>query len=401
MNEEVSRLQEGRGLAVPPWQKWGPYVAERSWGTVREDYSANGDAWSYFPFDAAHKRVYRWGEDGIAGWCDRYQVLVFAPAFWNRKDPLLKERLFGLNLWEGNHGEDVKEYYYYLDGIPSHAYMKYLYKYPHAEFPYQKLREENRKRGSADPEYELIDTAVFEENRYFDIMIEYAKASPEDLCIKIEAFNRAEEAAPLHILAQLFFRNQWSWTEIRGASPSIEEGGNSSLVADDSQMQEVNNLTFKYKLGKRYLFGPKGAELLFTDHETEGPFCKDAFHRHVIHKEKAVNPEKKGTKACLHYVYDKVPGKSSVVLYLRLTDQKLEDPLEDVESIIALRKKEADTFYSEIHPPEATEEEKLIQRQAFAGLLWNKQIYLFDVNQWLSGDNPLMPPPPFSCAYSQ
>ena len=393
MNEESTRIQEGKGLTVPPWQKWGPYVSERSWGSVREDYSDSGDAWNYFPFDMAHKRIYRWGEDGIAGWCDRYQILVFTPAFWNGKDPLLKERLFGLNMWEGNHGEDVKEYYYYLDGVPTHSYMKYLYKYPHGEFPYQKLREENRKRTPSDPEYELVDTGILEGNRYFDIFIEYAKASPEDLCIKIEAFNRAEEAADLHILAQLFFRNQWSFTEIRGSSPVIEEGGPSTLVADDSKMQGVDNIGFKYKLGKRYLFGPKGAELLFTDHETEGSFRKDAFHRQLIQKEQAVNPERKGTKACLHYAFEKVPGKSSVTLHFRLTDQKLKDPLQDVESIILKRKEEADAFYAGIHPPLATEEEKLIQRQAFAGLLWNKQIYLFDVDQWLKGDNSLAPPP--------
>jgi hypothetical protein len=391
MNEERTRVQEGRDLPVPPWHKWGPYVSERSWGSVREDYSADGDAWRSFPFDMAHQRAYRWGEDGIAGFCDRYQVLVFTPAFWNGKDPLLKERLFGLGSWEGNHGEDVKECYYYLDATPSHSYMKYLYKYPHAAFPYEQLKEENWKRGAESPEYELMDTGVFAESRYFDIVIEYAKATPEDLVIKIEAFNRSETSAPLHIIAQLFFRNQWGWSEIRGSMPNIEPSGESTLLADDTTMQEIKNLSFKYKLGKRYLFGPPGAKLLFTHNETGS---KDAFHREIVHKEAATHPDKKGTKACLHYTFDSVPGKGSVVVHLRLTDQQLKDPLHDVEEVIRLRKSEADAFYAAIHPPKASDEEKMIQRQALAGLVWNKQIYLFDVHQWLLGDNPLKPPPP-------
>lgn len=397
MNPERKRLDENKESGIAPWQKWGPYVAERSWGTVREDYSADGNAWNYFPFEDSHKKAYRWGEDGIAGWCDRYQVLVFSPAFWNRKDPLLKEKLYGLNSWEGNHGEDVKEYYYYLDGTPTHSYMKYLYKYPQAEFPYQKLKEESQKRTVADPEYELIDTGVFEKGRYFDIVIEYAKASPEDICIKIEAFNRGEEAAPLDILGQLLFRNQWSWQEIRGSLPSIKEEAECALVADDSQMQEISNLGFSYKLGNRFLFGSPGANSLFTDNETrqESPasYAKDGFYRHLIHKEESVNPAKMGTKACLHYKFDSVAAGASIVVYFRLTSDKRDNPLSDVEQVIAERKKEADLFYDSIHPRAATSEEKLIQRQAFAGLLWNKQIYLFDVNLWLSGDNPLCPPP--------
>ena len=272
LTHEESRLREKGKEPVPIWQKWGPYVAERAWGTVREDYSYNGDAWSYFPSDIALHKAYRWGEDGIAGWCDRYQVLVFAPVFWNGKDPILKERLFGLSAHEGNHGEDVKECYFHLDGLPSHAYMKYLYKYPQSEFPYQKLKEENGKRDTFQPEYELIDTGVFSEHRYFDIFIEYAKADSEDTCIAVEIHNRANEPAPLHLLAQLWFRNQWIWGETPLPQPRIVKGPKnqevSCLLADDQQLAPLPNLSFDYHLGKRYLYGPKGAELLFTDNET-------------------------------------------------------------------------------------------------------------------------------------
>ena len=404
MSEEARRIKEVSSGPVPSWQKWGPYVSERAWGSVREDYSANGDAWSYFPFDRADKKAYRWGEDGIAGWCDRYQILVFAPAFWNGRDPILKERLFGLNAWEGNHGEDVKECYYYLDGTPTHSYMKYLYKYPHEEFPYSNLREENRNRSARDSEYELLDTGIFDQQRYFDIFIEYAKASEEDTCIKIEVFNRSDNPAPLHLLAQLWFRNQWAWGETRQVPPRIVAKAKSeediALIADEERMASPKNLGFEYRLGKRYLYGPKGGELLFTDNETreEGRelpnhYYKDGIQRHVIQKEKSVNPSKTGSKACLHYHCKEIPPKKSVVFYFRLTDKIIEHPLRDVEKIIAMRKKEADEFYETIYPQKATPEEKQIQRQAIAGVLWSKQIYLFDVNLWLRGDNPLHPPP--------
>ncbi len=404
MTQESRRIKQVDRAEVPVWKKWGPYVSERAWASVREDYSANGDAWNYFPFDIAHQKAYRWGEDGIAGFCDRYQILVFSPAFWNGKDPILKERLFGLNSWEGNHGEDVKEYYYYLDAVPTHSYMKYLYKYPQEEFPYQKLKEENRKRSALDPEYELVDTGIFEKNRYFDIFIEYAKNTPEDLCIKIEAFNRSDEPAPLHLLPQLWFRNTWGWKEERAPSPQItpssEKQSALCLIADEDKLVPPPNLGFEYRLGKRYLYGPQGAELLFTDNETHqlgqevpGHYYKDGFHRFLIQKEQTVNPENVGTKACLHYFFDAVPPKKSVILYLRLTDCPQKDPLKDVEKIIALRKKEADDFYEDLYPKKASDEEKMIQRQAFAGILWNQQIYLFDVNLWLQGDNPLYPPP--------
>jgi hypothetical protein len=404
LTEEGRRLNQERKGPVPEWHKWGPYVSERSWGTVREDYSANGDAWSYFPFDIAHQKAYRWGEDAIAGWCDRYQILVFAPVFWNGRDPVLKERLFGVNAWEGNHGEDVKECYFHLDATPTHSYMKYLYKYPQDEFPYQKLREENRRRTSFDPEYELIDTGIFDQNKYFDIFIEYAKASPEDICIKIEGFNRGDDPAPLHILAQLWFRNTWAWGEARTASPRITAGTKKEtelcLIADEDNMPPPRNLGFRYQLGKRYLFGKKEAELMFTDNETHefgheipSHYYKDGFHRHLIHNEKSINPSKAGSKGCLHYFFDAVPPRGSIALYFRLTDKEMKNPLEEVEEMIALRKKEADHFYETIYPKKATSDEKRIQRQAIAGVLWSKQIYLFDVNLWLKGDNPLHPPP--------
>ncbi len=393
--KEQLRLTENKGN-VPPWYKWGPYVSERAWGTVREDYSPNGDAWAYFPFDRAASKVYRWGEDGIAGWCDRYQVLVFAPAFWNGEDPILKERLFGLASTEGNHGEDVKEYYYYLDGTPTHSYMKYLYKYPQSKFPYEELKVKNSQRGTFDSEFELIDTGIFSENRYFDIFIEYAKASAEDICIRIEVFNRGDRESSLHLLPQLWFRNQWAWGDERQKEPKIThvKGSGVCLVADDEAMPSMSNLQFDYHLGKRYLYGPAEGKALFTNNEDAAgqPYLKDAFHRAVVGKEKTTNPQEIGTKACLHYTLN-VPAKGSVVLELRLTDQEMKHPLEDVAKIVALRKQEADEFYATVQPHKATEEERSIQRMAFAGMLWNKQIYLYDVNQWLEGDNTRAKPP--------
>ncbi len=394
---EHQRLAEkGNGL-VHPWQKWGPYVAERAWGTVREDYSSSGDAWNYFPFESAHQKVYRWGEDGIAGFCDRYQVLAFSPAFWNGRDPIIKERLFGLNSHQGNHAEDVKECYYYLDGTPSHSYMKYLYKYPQAEFPYEDLKRVNAHRSAKDPEYELTDTGIFAEGRYFDIVIEYAKASPEDLCVRIEAFNRSTDPAPLHILPQLWFRNQWSWTDIRQPMPKITNDSSLQktlcLAADDSQMLSPTNLAFDYHLGKRYFYGTEGGKPLFTNNENQTPdqeFYKDAFHRTIIRKENALNPKEEGTKAAIHYYFDAVPPKGSVVVYLRLTDTP--SSLKDVEKIFAKRRKEADEFYATILPPKATVDERIIQRQALAGMLWTKQLYYYDVNQWFEGDNTTFPP---------
>lgn len=405
MLEEEKRLEENKSGPVPPWRKWGPYVSERSWGTVREDYGNTGDSWSFFTHEMARSKAYRWGEDGISGFCDRYQVLCLSFAFWNRHDPILKERLFGLTPHEGNHGEDVKEYYYHLDSTPSHSYMKYLYKYPHKEFPYDDLVNENKRRGMMDREYELIDTGIFDNNEYFDIFIEMAKNDPEDLCFKMEIHNRAEKEASLDVLPSLVFRNTWEYKENKEATPVISDGstGSSSLlIADDANADPIPRLNIEYRLGKRYLYG-EACETLFTNNDTneellyagknKTPYVKDAFHRSIIQKEDCLNPAKKGSKAALHYKNLSIPGKSSKTLYLRFTNKEMKDPLKDIEKIISLRKGEADLFYESIHPKNASEEDKKIQRLALAGMLWSKQIYLYDVNQWLKGDDPDNPPP--------
>jgi hypothetical protein len=402
---EGRRLFETHGKLL--WRRWGPYVSERSWGTVREDYSPNGAAWDFLSHDAARSKAYRWGEDGMAAICDRYQLLCFSLALWNGHDPILKERIFGLTPSEGNHGEDAKEYYFYLDSTPTHSYMKYLCKYPQAQYPYEWLIEENRKRGGQGLEFELLDTGIFDENRYFDAFVEYAKASPEDLCIRIEAVNRGPDAAPLHIIPQLWFRNIWAYVDPPGIPPVIKDGpsaeGAISLLADDANAERLRNLPFHYELGKRYLYAQADGKPLFTDNETNAlrlygvrsakRYFKDGFHRAIVNGEQdAVNPEHSGTKACLHYEYS-VPAGGSVVVRLRLTPETLNAPIEDVDRIIEQRRTEADEFYSAIHPPKATEDEKNVQRQAFAGLLWTKQVYLFDVNAWFDGDNPRYPPP--------
>jgi Glycosyl hydrolase family 63 C-terminal domain len=411
---EEKRLNAPDEGGVQPWRRWGPYVSDRAWGTVREDYSANGDAWDFLTHDTARSKAYRWGEDGIAGICDRYQLLVFAPAFWNGRDPILKERFFGLNPLEGNHGEDVKEYYFYLDNTPTHSYMRMLYKYSQAEFPYSQLVEENRRRQGRGPEFELIDTGIFDDDRYFDIFIEYAKAGPQDICIRIEAFNRGPDAAVLHVLPHLWFRNTWAWTDpprpepvIRPMSFAHGNGEAVGLEADASAMAPLSHLAEEYHLETTRLYGPAGGRLLFTDNETNGarvfgwghtsrkPYVKDAFHRHLIHGEDSINPQQVGTKACLHYVMNVAAGKS-VALPMRLTQQRNDarlEPLADVEATIRQRSEEANEFYAQIHPVNATREERMIQRQALAGMLWNKQVYLFDVNLWLDGDNPNCPPP--------
>src|SRR5919107_4407966 len=371
--KEHERLREPHEGHVGPWRKWGPYLSERAWGTVREDYSADGNAWGYFPHDHARSRAYRWGEDGLAGFCDRYQVLCFALALWNGRDPILKERPFGLVASESNHGEDVKEYYFYLDSTPTHSYMKCLYKYPQGPYPYERLIEESRARGPQEPEYELLDTGVFDEDRYFDVFIEYAKAGPEDICVRVEAFNRGPEAAALHILPHLWFRNTWSWwPEEQRPEPLITHGPTgaafTSLLATDDPVGPLQGIAHEYQLGRRYLYADAGGAPLFTFNETNNarlwgpqasnrrPYVKDAFHRYVAGGEReAVNPEPTGTKACLHYSNLEVPAGGSAVVRLRLTDELLEDPLGAVEGTIELRRREADEFYADVQPPGASE----------------------------------------------
>ena len=345
----------------------------------------------------------------MAGLCDRYQCIVLALALWNGRDPFLKERLFGLVPSEANHGEDVKEYYFYLDSTPTHSYMKFLYKYPQGEFPYRSLVEENRRRGRQEPEYELLDTGVFDADRYFDVLVEYAKATPEDICLRVQAFNRGPDAAPLHVLAQLWYRNRWSWGETRLPQPVIRPGpeaaGWVSLEADDSSAPPPENLMFDYRLGPRYLYGEPSGTRLFTDNETNaarvfGPwsvsysrYVKDAFHRHIVSGEDCVNPAQVGTKSCLHHVCPAIPSGGSVCLRFRLANQLLDEPLAQVDRIIDERHAEADEFYEAVHPPRATADERLVQRQALAGMLWSKQVYLFDVRRWLEGDRADHPPP--------
>ncbi|MBI1916341.1 MAG: glucosidase [Planctomycetes bacterium] len=411
--QEHARLDEIHDDAFG-WRRWGPYLSDRAWATVREDYSNSGDAWGYLPHDLARSKAYRWGEDGIAGLSDRYQLLCFAPAFWNTKDPILKERLFGLTPHEGNHGEDVKEYYFHVDNTPTHSYMKLLYKYPQAAYPYAWLIEENKRRNGQGYEFELLDTGLFDNDRYFDLFIEYAKVDPEDIIIKIEAFNRGPEPAPLHILPHLWFRNIWAWDldawQGKAHEPIIRPGSSGqgfiSLVADDTNLVVPHAIPPKARLGKRTLYAPATGTMLFTDNETNGPrvlgagapsrkpYVKDAFHRHLINKQDCINPNKEGTKAALDYFFPAVPAKGSVKVVLRLSDkEKLSNPLGDAEALLKKRQQEADEFYAAIHPPKATEDEKRVQRQAFAGLLWSKQSYLFDVNLWLEGDSPAWPPP--------
>jgi hypothetical protein len=405
--KEEERLYAPFEGFVPPWRRWGPYLSERSWGTVREDYSADGDAWNYLSHDHARSKAYRWGEDGIGGISDRYQLLCFALALWNGRDPILKERMFGLTSSEGNRGEDVKEYYFYLDNTPTHSYMKMLYKYPQREFPYAWLLEENRRRGGRGSEFELLDTGIFDDDRYFDVFIEYAKADPEDICVRIEAFNRGPEQAELFLIPTLWFRNTWAWTDPPGTGAQIYRAAapdQSVLWADDSSAERPHNLIFEYSVGNRFLHGPPGAQLLFTDNETNAervygpgncsrkPHQKDAFHRYLVNGEDCIRHDETGSKACM--VYRKlIPAGKSEVWYLRLTPEQKKSPFHDIERVFQTRRKEADEFYETIHPERASDEERMIQRQAFAGMLWSKQIYLFDVGVWLEGDNHKFPPP--------
>jgi len=385
--KEQKRLNDAREAGIA-WKKWGPYLSERQWGTVREDYSQDGNAWDYFGHDQARSRAYRWGEDGLAGISDDKQQLCFALALWNGRDPILKERLFGLTNGEGNHGEDVKEYYFYLDSTPTHSYMKFLYKYPQAEFPYRDLVETNKRRSREEFEYELLDTGIFDADRYFDVFVEYAKADPEDILIRITVFNRGPEAAQLHLLPTLWFRNTWSWGEATKAI--ISELGEQSIIASHPL------------LGAHTLYCEGAGELLFTDNETNtsrlwgqsnpSPYVKDAFHDYVISgKREAVNPSKIGTKAAVLYRMQ-VPAKGSQTVRLRLSARTQVDTFSAFDKIFATRLAEADEFYDRITPRALNQDERRVHRQAIAGMLWSKQYYYFDLDRWLTEHeaHPLM-----------
>ncbi|MXM64299.1 glucosidase [Streptomyces sp. HUCO-GS316] len=386
---ERRRLAEA-DEGVAPWRRWGPYLSERQWGTVREDYSPDGDAWSYFTHDQARSRAYRWGEDGIAGVSDDKQRLCFALALWNGRDPILKERMFGLTNAEGNHGEDVKDYYFHLDSTPTHSYMKYLYKYPQGEFPYADLVATNRarrERGRKEFEYELLDTGIFDEDRYFDVFVEYAKAGPEDLLVEITAHNRGPDEATLHLLPTLWFRHTWSWAG-GTAVPNLRQT-EGAVRADHEE------------LGTRRLYFDTDAPVLFTENETNNerifgspnatPYVKDGIDRCVVHGETAaVNPELTGTKASVHQVLT-IPGGQSATLRLRLTDAELAGPWREFDATMDTRRAEADAFYEGVHPDGTSEDERWLVRQALAGMLWSKQYYFLDVERWLAehGVDPL------------
>ncbi len=395
MTQEEARLAADRGRTAY-WKRWGPYLSERQWGTVREDYSPDGAAWDYFPHDHARSRAYRWGEDGIAGISDNHQRLCFAIALWNGEDPILKERIFGLTGNEGNHGEDVKEYYFYLDNTPTHSYMRYLYKYPHQPFPYTQLIEENRRIGRQGPEFELLDTGVFDDERYFDVFVEYAKNSPEDILIQVNIINRGTEDKTLHLLPTLWFRNTWSW-DGNQEKPFLKV-----LKSDpDYNVIEASHPTF----GNRWLYCDGATELLFTENETNfeklfgesnaSPYVKDGINNYIVSNIKqAVNPNRIGTKASSHYVLS-IPAGSVKTVRLRLSEfQNLSQPFDtDFNTILQKRKREADEFYDRISPVPLSEDMRNVQRQAFAGMLWNKQFYYYVLEDWLKGD-PLGPPPP-------
>ncbi len=398
MTHEEKRLEEARTRKAH-WRRWGPYLSERQWGTVREDYSPYGTAWDYFTHDQARSRAYRWGEDGIAGISDNHQRLCFAIALWNGQDPILKERLFGLTGNEGNHGEDVKEYYFYLDNTPTHSYMKYLYKYPHRAFPYSQLIEENRRRGRENPEFELLDTGVFADDRYFDVFVEYAKSAPDNILIQISVINRGPEEKILHLLPTLWFRNTWSWVKNH-----IKDRPSLRLIKSNGRrnMVEASHPT----LGQRWLYCEEPDEFLFTENETNyerlfgvgnsSPYVKDGINDYIVHgKRESVNPNQTGTKVSAHYVLKVGPGETKTVS-LRLSDSNsLSEPFgSSFEAVFQDCKREADEFYERISPFPMTEEMRNVQRQAFAGMLWSKQLYYYVVEDWLNGDPACPPPPP-------
>jgi hypothetical protein len=394
MTQEEIRMSEA-GTRKKHWKRWGPYLSERAWGTVREDYSAYGSAWEYLPHDHARSRAYRWNEDGLAGISDRRQTICFALALWNERDPILKERLFGLTGNEGNHGEDVKEYYFYLDSTPTHSYMKYLYKYPQSEFPYAKLVEGSRRRDRHDPEYELLDTGVFNDNRYFDVIVEYAKADTEDILIKITVTNRGPVAANLRLLPTVWFRNTWSWGA-RKRRPGLHE-----ILSAPYPVIELNHDV----PGNRWLHCEGSPELLFTENETNyrrlfgvengNPYAKDSINDYVVHgREDAVNPQHAGTKAAAHYRLT-VGARETVVVRMRLADSdfKGKTAFDGFDWTFTLRQREADEFYATVIPQGLSADAQSVMRQGFAGMLWSKQFYHYVVKEWLQGD-PGNPPPP-------
>ncbi|MGF1482600.1 MAG: glucosidase [Cyanophyceae cyanobacterium] len=394
MTAEAQRLQENRDRTAY-WSRWGPYLSERQWGTVREDYSPDGSAWTHFPHDQARSRAYRWGEDGIAGISDNHQRLCFALALWNEQDPILKERLFGLTGSEGNHGEDVKEYYFYLDNTPSHSYMKYLYKYPQEAFPYEQLVAENR-RDRISPEFELLDTGIFDEDRYFDVFIEYAKNTAEELLIRVTAVNRGPDAKALRLLPTLWFRNTWSWHN-NVEKPRLKV----SSQKDSISVIEAAHPT----LGTRWLYCNAPADLLFVENETNfarlyggensSPYVKDGINNYIINGDRtAVNPEQIGTKCAAYYQLNISPGESQSI-ELRLGDfDSLQNPFGDeFNRIFQQRQQEADEFYYRLYPHQMPEDHRRVQRQAFAGMLWSKQYYYYVVEDWLKGDPAMLKPP--------
>ena len=392
MSNEHQRLEEAR-QRTRHWQRWGPYLSERAWGTVREDYSPNGTAWDYFPHDHARSRAYRWNEDGIAGISDRHQKICFALSLWNGRDPILKERLFGLTGNEGNHGEDVKEYYFYLDSTPTHSYMKYLYKYPQQEFPYGQLVAESRQRGKLEPEFELLDTGVFDSDSYFDVVVEYAKADVEDILVRITATNHGPEEASLNLLPTIWFRNTWSWNGNGTPKPFMRSVSEGVIELDEAD------------LGKRWLHCDGAPELLFTENDTNtqrlfnfrngARYFKDGINEYVVHgNQQAVNADQRGTKACANYKLNLAPGETATIR-LRLANAQHDNQLAftQFDRIVADRLREADEFYETVIPEQLSTDARLVMRQAFAGMLWSKQFYHYVIEQWLDGD-PATPKPP-------
>jgi len=397
-NAEQHRLQDVHE-GTQPWYRWGPYLSERQWGTVREDYSPDGAAWDFFPHEHARSRTYRWGEDGLMGISDDQGLLCFALGLWNEADPILKERLFGLTNSEGNHGEDVKEYYFFLDNTPTHSYMKALYKYPQRAYPYNDLLVTNRNRSKQEPEYELIDTCVFSEDRYFDVTMEYAKVDPLDILIRVSVTNHGPEAAPIHLLPTLWFRNTWAWGyDDRRPQLSAVKPEQGKAAKDEMRLVHARH----HAIGEAWLTCQGTPELLFTENETNDerlwgvpnrtPFVKDGIDETIVNKaEGKVNPEGVGTKAAAHYALVIEPGETQTIL-LRLSANQQSKPFADAQKLFVTRREEADEFYRAVSTAQ-TDDERAVQRQALAGLLWSKQFFYYDVDQWLRGD-PAGPPPP-------